>query len=138
MRLIELYESPKDSIELNGSNLPMGVRYSLPHTLIFPDMNNEWEFYQFAVAMAAHPEISDEFYKHRPLRDVPIAVAYTEQEYEMIKAVAKRMGKKVEEIAFKKSQESPGVNTVSPVMKFNMTESHIDIMKALYETMYEG
>ena len=138
MRLRDLYESPEISVDHNDTNLPMGIRHSLPYTCIFPDMNNEWEFYQFVVGMGCYPNMSDDFYKTRPLRDVPIAVAYTEQEYEMIKAVAKRMGKKVEEIAFKKSQESPGVNTVSPVMKFNMTESHIDIMKALYETMYEG
>ena len=135
MRLRDLYESPESSAELNDTNLPMGVRHSLPHTVIFPDMNHDWEFYQFVVAMAAHPELEDSFYKHRPLRDVPIAVAYTEQEFEMIKQVAKRMGKKWEEVAYKKSQEAPGVNTVSPVMKFNMTESHIDIMRALRETM---
>ena len=133
MRLRDLYESPETSITGDDTNLPMGIRHSLPHTVIFPDMEHDWEFYQFVVGLGCYPNMSDDFYKKRPLRDVPIAVAYTEQEFEMIKQVAKRMGKKWEEVAYKKSQESPGVNTVSPVMKFNMTESHIDIMKALYE-----
>ena len=33
------------------------------------------------------------------------------------------------------SHEQPGAHIVSPVMKFHMTESHIDIMKALLEAM---
>lgn len=132
MRLRELYESP-----VPETNLPDGVRHTLPHTVIFPDMDGYYEFYKFVVAMGSHPEISDDFYKSRPLRDVPIAIAYTEQEFEMIKAVAERLGKKWEEVAYKKSQEQPGVNTVSPVMKFKMTESHFDIMRALFKTIEE-
>ena len=134
MRLRELYKDLYESI-VPDTNLPDNVRHTLPRTLIFPDMNGYYEYYKFVVAMGSHPELSDEFYKARPLRDVPLAVAYSPQEYEMIKAVASRLGKKCEEIAYEKSQEQPGVNSVSPVMKFKMTESHIDIMRALLEAM---
>ena len=130
MRIFDLYESP-----IPETNIPDGVRHTLPHTVIFPEMDSYYEFYKFVVAMASHPELDKAFYKDRPLRDVPIAVAYTPVEFEMIKAVAERLGKKWEEIAYDGSKEQPGINSVSPVMKFNMTESHIDIMKALLEAI---
>jgi len=137
MRLRELYETkdPDRAYEYAETDLPIGVRHTLPHTFIFPDMDGYYEFYKFVVAMAAHPEIDPSFYHERNLRDVPIATAYSPQEAEMIKAVAKRMGKEVKEIAFAASREQPGVNTVSPVMKFHMSESHMDIMKALLEAI---
>jgi len=132
MRLFDLVSNLK---EHSDTNIPMGVRHTLPHAVIFPDMEADYEFYKFVVAMASHPDIDDAYFQPKPLRNVPMAVAYTPQEFEMIQQVAKRMGKKWEEIAFTKSQEPPGGNTVSPVPVFNMTESHIDIMKALYEAM---
>ena len=128
MRLADLYESNIPDIDL-----PDGVRHSLPHTVIFPDMDSYYEYYRFVVAMASHPELSDEYYDNHKLRDIPLAVAYTEQEFDMIKSVAKRLGKKWEEVAYKKSQELPGINAKSPVMPFKMTEAHIDCMKALME-----
>lgn len=134
MRLRELYRRLDES-PIPDTNLPDNVRHTLPHTVIFPDMDGYYEFYKFVVAMAAHPELDNAFYKARPLRDVPIAVAYTPQEFEMIKAVAERLGKKWEEVAYNGSKEQPGINSVSPVMKFHMTESHMDIMKALLEAM---
>ena len=130
MRLRELYESPN-----TGTNLPDSVKHSLPHTVIFPKMDSYYEFYRFVVALASHPDAPDDVFKTRSFRDVPMAVAYTQQEFDMIKNVAKRLGKEWEEVAFQKSQEQPGVNAVSPVMKFNMTESHIDIMRALLKEM---
>lgn len=135
MRLHDIYDRLDEGENFPETNLPDSIRHTLPKTLIFPDMDGYYEFYKFVVAMASHPELDDKFYTNRPMRDVPIAVAYSEAEYEMIKAVAARMGKKVEEIAYKGSHEQPGVNTVSPVMRFQMSEAHIDIMRALLEQM---
>jgi hypothetical protein len=133
MRLRDLYEAPE--VSTAGTDLPIGVRHTLPHTVIFPEMDSYQEFYKFVIAMASHPELDDTFYQKHDFRDVPLAVAYTPQEFDMIKAVAKRMGHKWKEVAFTQSREPPGGNIVSPVMKYNMTESHIDIMKALLAIM---
>lgn len=122
-------------VESDDTNLPSGVRHSLPHAVIFPEMDSYFEFYKFVCGLGLYPETNDTFYKKKPLRDVPMAVAYTPQEFEMIKDVAARLGKKWEEVSYEGSQEMPGVNTVSPVMKFNMTEAHIDIMRALLEAI---
>lgn len=128
MRLVDLIESAE-------SDIPLGTRYTLPKTVILPDMDLYYDFYRFVMAMASHPEIDSTKANSRPLRDIPMVVAYTPQEYEMVKAVAERMGQRIEEIAFEGSQEPPGGNTVSPVAKFHMSESHVDIMKSLLEHM---
>lgn len=117
------------------SDIPLGVRYTLPKTIILPDMDLYYEFYRFVMAMACHPELEENPTKTKALRDVPMVVAYTPQEYEMVKAVAARMGQRIEEIAFNGSQEQPGGNTVSPVAKFHMSECHLDVMKALLECL---
>ena len=123
----------RDIIVETESDLPMGVRNTLPRTVILPDMDLYYDFYRFVSDMACHPEIEGTPKKRRSLRDVPLVVAYTPQEYEMVKAVAERMGQRMEEIAFEGSQEPPGGNTVSPVAKFHMSECHVDIMRALLE-----
>ncbi len=127
----------RDITETKKTDIPMDVRHTLPRTVILPDMDLYYDFYRFVMAMASHPEIDNSKTNSRPLRDIPMVVAYTPQEYEMVKAVAERMGQRIEEIAFDGSQEPPGGNTVSPVAKFHMSECHIDIMKALLECIKE-
>lgn len=134
MRLRDLQEATTVKA---GLNIPDSVRYTMPRTVMFPDMDLYYEYYEFVKAMACHPELSDGITTDKNMRDVPIAVAYTPQEFEMIKAVAKRMGKKFVEIAFDGSKEAPGGNTVSPVMKFNMFESESDKMRTLMEKLNE-
>jgi hypothetical protein len=111
----------------------MGIRHTLPKTVLFPDMNSYYEYYKFVTAMASHPEIDNVPEEPLPLRDVPMAVAYTPQEYDMILATAKRMGKKTQEIAFHGSHEPPGGNIESPVMKFNMFESEAEQIRSILE-----
>jgi hypothetical protein len=96
-------------------------------------MASNFEYYRFVVGMASHPEVDDKFYEPVLLRDIPMAVAYTKEEYDMIKAVAKRLGHKTEEISFGGSKEIPGIHTASPVMPFKMTEAQDDIARALLE-----
>lgn len=127
----------RDITETTKSDIPMGTRHTLPRTVILPDMDLYYEFYRFVMAMACHPELENNPESIKPLRDVPMVVAYTPQEYEMIKAVAARMGQRIEEIAFDGSREPPGGNTVSPVAKFQMSECHLDVMKALLECIKE-
>lgn len=120
------------------TNIPDSVRHTLPKTVLFPDMNNQYEFYKFVVAMATHPEIDSTVTLNHRLRDVPIAVAYSDAEYDMITSVAKRLGKRYEEIAYNGSEELPGTGTTSPVMKFHMSEAHIDIMRSLFDAINES
>jgi hypothetical protein len=122
--------------ESTETDLPSGTKHTLPRTVILPDMDPYYEFYRFVSDMACHPEFEKSPTRKRSLRNVPLVVAYTPQEYEMVKAVAACMGQRIEEIAFG-SQETPGGNTVSPVAKFQMSESQIDIMRALLETIKE-
>lgn len=122
----------QDLNESDDTNIPLGIRYTLPKTVIFPDMDSYYEYYKFVTAMASHPESGgDAHVLNKPLRDVPMAVAYTQQEYDMILDVAKRMGKETKEVAFGDSLEPPGGNVTSPVMKFDMFESETDRMRRL-------
>lgn len=129
MRLRDLnYKKPlKENI---ADNIPVGVRKTLPATYILPNLDPYYEYYRFVTALACHPEI-DGFKDHLEMRDVPFLVAYTPQEEEMIKAVAKRLGYDAENISFGRSHEEEGGNTVSPVMKFSMTETQLDCLRAL-------
>lgn len=130
MRLMDLTVRLDENEEVD---LPLGARYTLPRTVILPDMDLYYEYYRFVTAMACHPELEHQPERQRSLRDVPVVVAYSPQEYDMIKAVAKRMGYEVQDVAFHGSTEPPGGNTASPVMKFSMSETHLDVMKALLE-----
>lgn len=136
MKIREIYQDLNESTE---TDMPMGIRYTMPKTVVFPDMDLYYEYYKFVTAMASHPELENQHTDDRQLRDVPIAVAYTPQEYEMIMSVAKRMGKRAEEVAFGGSMEPPGGNTASPVMKFsmfdNMTESTAATMRKMMEKL---
>jgi hypothetical protein len=129
MRINDLYQDLKEE---KSHNIPLGTRYTLPRTVIFPDMDLYYEYYKFVTAMASHPKLEDHATMlNKPLRDVPMAVAYSDAEFDMIMDVAKRMGKKAEEIAFDGSKEPPGANTTSPVMKFNMFESASEQMRKI-------
>lgn len=132
MKLTDLYPMLNEEAD---SNIPLDTRHTLPHAVIIPDMDLYYEYYKFVTAMASHPEVDVQYFQDQPMRDIPVAVAYTPQEYDMIVATAKRMGKHPKEIAFKKSQEPPGGNVTSPVMKFNMFESESDQMRLIMESI---
>jgi hypothetical protein len=110
---------------------PTGFEYTLPRTFVFPDMNG-FEFYRFVIALASYPELNKSFFEFSPLRDIPMAIARSDQEAEMIKTVAKLIGKKYEVLSTG-SKEEPRAGTASPVMTFKMTEAQFDITKSLLE-----
>jgi len=134
MRLNDLYDDLLEATttgdikpETTGSKaikrgLPPSFQHSMPGTHAFPDMDNSYGFYRFVVAMAGHPEKTD-VDMEMPLRDIPIAVAYTKEEHDMIHNVAARMGITAEELSYDKSSELPDTYTTSPVMIFRMDES---------------
>ena len=92
------------------------LAHHMPHTLTFPGMDPNYEFYRFVVAMAGTPETNNAG-EESPLRDVPLAVAYAPQEAEMIHKVCDRMGIKHMVLAGKHSRELPTTHKVSPVPK---------------------
>lgn len=107
------------SITESTDSMPLGTAHSLPHAVIIPKMDLYYEFYKFVTNMACHPEMENGDWGDAPMRDVPVAVAYTKQEFDMIRATAKRMGFDVEEVAFKGSKETDDVQKTSPVMQFD-------------------
>jgi hypothetical protein len=102
--------------------LPPSFQHSMPATHSFPDMDNSYGFYRFVVAMAGMPE-KNEIIDNIALRDIPIAVAYTKEEHDMIHRAAERMGIVPDELAYHGSHELPDTYTTSPVMKFHMSEN---------------
>lgn len=118
----------KDLETTLNENMPVNVKHALPHGVIVPDMDLYYEFYKFVTNMACHPELENGNFDKSAMRDVPFAIAYTPQEFEMIKATAQRMGFDIEEVAFKGSSEPPETNTASPVMTYkNMFESEENV-----------
>ena len=101
--------------------LPPSFQHSMPATHSFPDMDNSYGFYRFVVAMAGLPEKND-IVDNVALRDIPIAVAYTKEEHDMIHRAAERLGIVPDELAYHGSSELPDTYTTSPVMKFHMPE----------------
>ena len=143
MRLHELYGDLFEAVinddistkTLRGKNsiehgLPPSFTHSMPATHAFPDMDGYYQFYRFVIAMAGHPDSDIEPHYSR-MRDIPIAVAYTKAEHDMIHATAKRMGFKTDELAYHGSTELPDTYTVSPVMKFNMSETQQNKLRSL-------
>lgn len=132
MRVHELYGDLFEAVatdgiqpEVRGSvrdGLPPSFQHSMPATHAFPDMDSYYGFYRFVIAMAGYPEDTSIPLQSR-MRDIPLAVAYTKQEHDMIHATAKRMGVKADELAYHGSKELPDTFTKSPVMKFHMPES---------------
>ena len=131
MRLTDLYGDLFENAPSMGkivAGLPPSFQHSMPATHAFPDMDNYYGFYRFVIAMAGESGEPDkpgeyEIPLQSNMRDIPIAVAYTKQEHEMIHKTAKRMGATPDELAYHGSQELPDTFTVSPVMKFQMSET---------------
>lgn len=117
----------QDLNESTDEPLHHSIKHTMPHSVVIPEMDEYYEYYRFATAMAAHPELENSHANFTKFRDNPIAIAYTPQEMDMIMATAKRLGFTPKDVAFNKSEEAPGGNTVSPVMRFNgfdhLTES---------------
>lgn len=105
--------------EVSAAKMPLGTKHSLPHAVIIPKMDLYYEFYKFVTNMACHPELENGDFKKAPMRDVPFAVAYTPQEFEMIQATARRMGFDIEEVAFRGSTEQEDIQKISPIMQFD-------------------
>ncbi len=136
MKLADLYGDLFEAVTTDTIKDPISKGlvpnfiHSMPSTHLLTGMDQYYQYYRFLIAVAGYPEDS-----HVPLtsvvRDWPMTVAYTKQEKEMIDKVAKRMGISPTEIAYEGSKELPDTFTVSPVMKFSMSETQQRKLKNL-------
>ena len=108
MRLFDLYEG-----KVVMSSL---VKDCLPPSMMFPDMDNEYEHYRFTLALAGSSG------RDKPidgtLRNHPVAVAYTKEEFDIIDQARKSMKKEKHLFNHTNSREREDVHKISPVRKF--------------------
>ncbi len=127
--------------ESSPDPLHHGIKHTMPHSVVIPQMDEYYQYYRFATALAGYPD-QDKSHAHvMDLRDNPVAIAYTPQEMDMIMSTAKRMGFTPKDIARPGVEEIPGGNTVSPVMKFNAFDNIAEGMQVIidhYRDLVEG
>lgn len=121
--LLEAKKKVPDAYAHKTGELPPAFKHSMPDSHSFPKMDTGYGYYRFVVALAGHPDT--EVTKSNPLRDQPVAVAYTEQEHEMIHKVCDSLGIDAKELSYEVSSELPDTYTKSPVMKFHMSEGQL-------------
>ena len=123
MKLSDLFEA-----DFGNAKLAPNIEATLPPVIVIPELNsgNNYPQYRFNTIMAAARAIQAGEVKFKEL--VPWAasqsvVAYTPQDVETVRMAARLAGLSIDEINSTPSQEPDWVNTVSPVMKFKMSES---------------
>jgi len=80
-------------------------------TMNYPQMDNSYELYRFGVSMAAQPGNSG---PTATVGDVPVLVAYSKGDEEIIRSAEKVHGVKGRSMNSSGSKEPKGTNTVSP------------------------
>jgi hypothetical protein len=119
--------------ESSSDPLHHGIKHTMPHSVVIPEMDEYYEYYRFATALAGCPDENNSHAHFLDLRDNPVAIAYTPQEMEMIMRTAKRLGFTPKDVAYPGATEIPGGNTVSPVMKFNAFDNLAEGMRAIID-----
>jgi hypothetical protein len=104
--------------------------------MTIPELVNSdtYKQYRYTLALAAAKAVQAgevEFNAESSWNESLAAVAYTPEELEIIKLANKMTGVQGVMISDTPSSEPESVQTVSPVMKFNMFESHSESMRSL-------
>ena len=91
------------------------AEYAIPDMQVFDDLNyqNAYHMYRFGLALAGSPEHSESEYG--PIGSNLVTVAYSDAETEKIKAASLAMGRTSRAVTKSNSQETPTVNTQSPM-----------------------
>ena len=115
MKIVDLYkhmiqEAQQRSAEHN-------LVHNMPTTVAFPDLDPYYDFYRFVVAMAGSPDPDTIHDDPKYLKNIPVAVAYTDVERDMIERVTKRLGIKHTVLTLGNSQELPDTHVHSPVAR---------------------
>ena len=115
MKITDLYTRMLQEAREVGPE--QNLAHHMPTTVAFPDLDPYYDFYRFVVAMAGQPD--PEQFKEDPkyLKNIPVAVAYTDAEREMIEQVARHAGIKHTVLTLGSSRELPDTNTKSPVAR---------------------
>lgn len=115
MKILDLYQHMITEGKEIGPE--QSLAHHMPTTVAFPGLDPYYDFYRFVVAMAGQPD--PEQFKEDPrfLKNIPVAVAYTDAEREMIERVCKNAGIKHAVLTLGHSRELPDTNTKSPVAK---------------------
>jgi len=115
MKITDLYTRLLQESQEVGPE--QSLAHHMPTTVAFPDLDPYYDFYRFVVAMAGQPD--PEQFKEDPkyLKNIPVAVAYTDAERDMIEQVARHAGIKHTVLTLGNSRELPDTNTRSPVAR---------------------
>ena len=121
MRLRDLLEASIPGLEPNVEN-------TMTPTMVLPELINSdtYKQYRYVVALAAAGAVAKgevEFDSQSSWNESLAALAYTPEELEIINLANKMMGVEGVMLSKSKSHEPDDTHIVSPVMKFNMTES---------------
>lgn len=103
MRLREIFED-KSGINANDAR-------AMANTVKYPQMDNSYELYRFGVSMAGQPGPTG---PTATVGDVPVLVAYSKGDEEIIRSTEKAHGVKGRSINSRASKEPQGTNIVSP------------------------
>jgi hypothetical protein len=126
----------KDLLEANTSTLRNEVEATLPPTVTIPELVNTdpYRQYRYIIALASARAVADrdvEFDEQSAWNEALTAVAYTETELETIEMANKLMGVKGVMLTKSASHEPDDTGKVSPVARFNMSESMRGLMDKL-------
>lgn len=118
----------RDLLETSIPGLEPDVENTIPPTMVLPELINSdtYKQYRYVVALAAAQAVANgevEFDAQSTWNESLAALAYTPQELEIIQLANKMMGVDGVMVSKSKSHEPDDTHSVSPVMKFNMTES---------------
>lgn len=87
---------------------------TMPMSVVYPDMDMGYDYYRFMTRVAGHPHHSAD-HDHDHFRDSPVAIAYTQQEMDMLKGAIRGTGYKSKIISNTKGIEPTSTNKASPV-----------------------
>lgn len=126
----------KDLLEANISPLRTDIEAALPPTVTIPELVNTdpYKQYRYIIALASARAVADqevEFDEQSAWNESLTAVAYTDTELETIEMANKLMGVTGVMLSKSRSHESSNTGKVSPVAKFNMSESMRGLMNKL-------
>ncbi len=98
------------------SSLRTSSVHSLPDAEVFDDLDNSspYHMYRFGVALAGSPDNFGD--TDGPTRSNLVTIGYTEADREIIDATKRKQGRTSTKISKKQSQETPDVNTQSPII----------------------
>ena len=97
-----------------NDNVPSNAKAAMNRMMVVPDMDMFYEYYRFMSMTAGEPDVKVPGFADN-FRDIPAALAYTDEERQMILNSLKRLGMKAKFVSSSGSSEVNNTNTKSPV-----------------------